>query len=106
VSILCLAPAWATAAGSPASVIVFSRGIGGTASGNGFIVGDGTLLVTRATRGLSRASGGRASERRVRNDLQPVSGDACEAEVVAQDRALDVVISGRMEGASRVAACV
>ena len=98
--VMCAAQAQA-AAGAPraprdevraASVIVFSRSIGQTSCGNGFVTGDGTLLITaRHVVYPERLSGLHQGDAFV-TVFSPYLGDACEAEVIAQDRALDVVI--------------
>ena len=91
--ILCLAPAWAAAAAeNSASVIVFSRGIGGTTCGNGFVIGDGTLLITARHVVYPERPGGLHQGDAFVTIFSPYLGDACEAEIVAQDRALDVAI--------------
>src|SRR5215204_1820780 len=89
--ILCLAPMWAPAAAeNPASVIVFSRGIGGTTCGNGFVVGDATLLITARHVVYPERPGGLHQGDAFVTIFSPYLGDAAEAEVVAQDRGLDV----------------
>jgi Tfp pilus assembly protein PilF len=75
-----------------ANVIVFSRSIGQTSCGNGFVIGDGTLVVTaRHVVYPERPSGLHQGDALV-TILSPYLGDACEAEVIAHDRALDVAI--------------
>ncbi len=99
---LCAAPSGraaepATTQSSPAAdtrplVLVFSRRIGGTSCGNGFAIGDGTLIVTaRHVVFPERLTGLHQGDAFV-TVLSPYLGDACEADVVAQDRELNVCI--------------
>src|SRR5688572_10211566 len=72
--------------------LVFSRSIDGTSCGNGFLVGDGSLLITaRNVVFPRRSSGGHQGETFV-TVLSPYLGEAAEAQVVAHDRELDLVL--------------
>src|SRR4029079_14967618 len=77
---------------SRANVILFSRSIGQTSCGGGFIVGDGTLVVTARHGIYPERLGGLHQGDALVTILSPYLGDACEAEVIAQDRGLDVMI--------------
>jgi tetratricopeptide (TPR) repeat protein len=75
-----------------AVTLVFSRNIGGTSCGNGFVVGDGTIIVTaRHLIFPQRLLGLHQGEAMV-TVFSPYLGDAAEVDVVAQDAALDLVI--------------
>ena len=73
-------------------VLVFSRRIGGTSCGNGFVVGDGTLIVTaRHVVFPERLTGLHQGDAFV-TILSPYLGQPCEADVLAQDRELDLCL--------------
>jgi tetratricopeptide (TPR) repeat protein len=75
-----------------AITLVFSRSIGGTSCGNGFVVGDGTIIVTaRHLVFPERLKGLHQGEAMV-TVFSPYLGDAAEVDVVAQDAALDLII--------------
>ena len=75
-----------------AMVLIFSRRIGGTSCGNGFVVGDGSLIVTaRHVVFPERLTGLHQGDAFV-TVLSPHLGEACEADVIAQDRELDLCI--------------
>jgi len=72
--------------------IIFSRSIDGSSCGNGFFVGDGSLIVTAGYVVFPRRFAGFHQGDVFVTVLSPHRGDVAEAQVVAQDRALDVVL--------------
>jgi tetratricopeptide (TPR) repeat protein len=85
-------PAASGAAEQKPLVILFSRSITGTTCGNGFVIGDGTLIVTARHVIYPERLGGMHQGDAFITVLSPYLGDACEADVVAQDRALDLAV--------------
>src|SRR5688500_15044461 len=82
-----------SASASASSVgIVFSRGIDGTSCGNGFFVGDGTLIVTARHVVFPRRMNGLHEGDAFVTVLSPHLGAAAEAQVLTQDRELDLVL--------------
>ena len=78
--------------GSDSLAFVFARSIEGSSSGNGLIVGDGTLLLTaRHVVFPARQQGMHRGEAMV-TVLSPFLGDAAEAAVVAIDDQADLVL--------------
>ena len=75
-----------------AVVIIFSRSIDGTACGNGFAVGDGSVIVTSRNIVFPRRFAGLHEGDAFVTVLSPHLGQAFEAQVLAQDRALDLVV--------------
>lgn len=64
----------------------------GTTCGNGFVIGDGSLVVTaRHVIFPQRIAGTHQGDVFV-TAVSPYLGDACEMDVIAQDRELDVVL--------------
>jgi tetratricopeptide (TPR) repeat protein len=80
------------AAAAQGVVILFSRSIDGTACGNGFAVGDGSLIVTARNVVFPRRSAGLHEGDAFVTVLSPHLGQAVEAAVLAEDRALDLVL--------------
>jgi tetratricopeptide (TPR) repeat protein len=73
-------------------VVIFSRSIDGTACGNGFVVGDGSLIVTSRNVVFPRRFTGLHEGDTFVTALSPHLGQASEAQVLAHDRALDLVL--------------
>src|SRR4051794_40695087 len=90
-SLLCSASE-ASAPGANAMTIVFSRSISGTSCGNGFLIGDGTIVVTARHVIFPLELGGLHQGEAFVTLLSPYLGDACEADVLAQDRELDLIV--------------
>jgi len=75
-----------------ALVIVTGRSYVGEVGGNGFVLGDGTLVVTCDHLVFEKsASGGHRADMLV-TVFSPYLGDACEAQVVASDEELDLAV--------------
>ena len=89
-----MAPAQAPS--EPASarsvVMLFSKSLAGTACGNGFAIGDGSLIVTANHLVFPANSAGDHLGDSFVTVLSPYLGDACDAEIIVQDRVLDLVI--------------
>src|SRR5688500_4149169 len=77
---------------TPSVVMIFSRGIDGTSCGNAFLVGDGTLIVTARSVVFPRRLNGLHEGDAFVTVLSPHLGDVAEAQVLAQDRELDLVL--------------
>jgi tetratricopeptide (TPR) repeat protein len=75
-----------------AVTFVFSRNIGGTSCGNGFVVGDGTIIVTARHLVFPQRLKGLHQGESMVTVFSPYLGDAAEVDVVAQDAALDLII--------------
>lgn len=90
-----VAAAWAASepsAPEAALVIVTSRGFAKAGAGNGFVVGDGTLVVTCDHVVMERSErGGHRMEAFV-GVYSPYLGDACSARIVASDPNLDLAV--------------
>jgi tetratricopeptide (TPR) repeat protein len=81
-----------TPTASQSVAIVFSRSLDGTSCGNAFFVGDGSLLVTARNVVFPRKSSGFHQGDAFVTVLSAHLGQAAEAQVVAQDRELDVLL--------------
>ena len=73
-------------------VLIFSRSIDGTACGNGFVVGDGSLIVTSRNVLFPPRFVGLHEGDTFITVLSPYLGQAVEAQILVQDRALDLVL--------------
>ncbi len=94
-ALLLLGSAWADTEGAApeaALVIVTSRSFAGAGAGNGFVVGDGTLVVTCDHMVMERSErGGHRMEAFV-GVYSPYLGEACSARFIAGDRDLDLAV--------------
>jgi tetratricopeptide (TPR) repeat protein len=72
--------------------IIFSRSIDGSSCGNGFFLGDGSLVVTAGNVVFPQRFAGFHQGDAFVTVLSPHRGEAAEAQVVAQDRGLDLVL--------------
>lgn len=75
-----------------AVVVVIGRHFTGEAGGNGFVIGDGTLVVTCAHLGFEKSARGGHRAPMLLTVFSPYLGDACEAHMVASDDALDLAV--------------
>ncbi len=66
-----------------AVVMITGRHLTGEAGGNGFVIGDGTLVVTCAHMGFEKSARGGHRAPMLLTVFSPYLGDACEAHVVA-----------------------
>jgi len=80
-----------TRPGDALVVVAASTGLG-FGIGNGFVIGDGTLAVT--ARHIVFSTSGRGEHRMAGNVsvLSPYLGEACDAEVLADDEELDLAV--------------
>ncbi len=92
------ASAFAQPATQPAGVdaspclLVFSRSLSGTSCGNAFAIGDGSLVVTARHVVFPQQLLGQHQGDVFVTVFSPYLGEACEADLIAQDRELDLAI--------------
>jgi len=75
-----------------ALVLVITRSIMGKLAGNGFAIGDGTLVVTAHHLVFEQSVRGRHEMTGLVSVVSPYLGDGCEAEIVAADQELDLAV--------------
>ncbi|MFC1766072.1 tetratricopeptide repeat protein [Planctomycetota bacterium] len=87
-------PVLASPASDPceALVIISSAGFQGCKFGNGFAVGDGTLIITACHVVLDQTGGGDHSMVNRMKIYSPYLGDVCHGELLAHDEALDLAV--------------
>ena len=82
----------ASPAVNDALVMVIMRSFVGRGAGNGFVIGDGTLVVTAHHLVFGQSKQGRHSEAGLVSVVSPYIGDGCEATIVAADEELDLAV--------------
>ena len=75
-----------------ALVMVLMRSFMGRQAGNGFVVGDGTLVVTAHHLVFAESGQGRHQMAGLVSVVSPYMGDGCEAKIVAADEELDLAV--------------
>jgi tetratricopeptide (TPR) repeat protein len=75
-----------------ALVIVNMRSIMGRRAGNGFVTGDGTLVVTAHHLVFEQSERGRHKMAGLISIISPYLGDGCEAEIIEANKELDLAI--------------
>ena len=75
-----------------ALVMVNMRSIIGRRAGNGFVTGDGTLVVTAHHLVFEQSKRGRHKMAGLVSVISPYLGDGCEAEIIAADEELDLAV--------------
>jgi len=75
-----------------ALVLVIMRSFMGRRAGNGFVIGDGTLVVTAHHLVFEKSERGRHEMSGSAFVASPYLGDACEARIVAADEDLDLAV--------------
>jgi len=75
-----------------ALVMVIVRSFVGRGAGNGFVIGDGTLVVTAHHLVFGQSKQGGHSEAGLVSVVSPYVGDGCEATIVAADEELDLAV--------------
>ncbi len=92
-------PAFASSDPGPAGrlpeaalVIIVSRTFTGLQTGNGFVVGDGTLVVTCAHMIHEDSPGGKHRMEAFPGVYSPYLGEACDARILAADEELDLAV--------------
>jgi len=75
-----------------ALVMVLMRSFMGRQAGNGFVIGDGTLVVTAHHLVFGESERGQHQEAGLISVVSPYVGDGCEARIVAADEELDLAI--------------
>jgi tetratricopeptide (TPR) repeat protein len=73
-------------------VIVYTRTTKAIGVGNGFVIGDGTLVVTAHHGVFESSKKGNHRAPGLVSVLSPYLGDACDAEILASDKELDLAI--------------
>jgi Flp pilus assembly protein TadD len=87
-------------------VVVTARAPMGRRAGNGFAIGDGTLVVTAHHLVFEESQEGRHSMAGVVTLFSPYLGEGCDAEIIAADRELDLaVLEAKWEGHPAVELC-
>jgi Tfp pilus assembly protein PilF len=97
--LLLVAPMWAGREASrtgvapeAALVLVTSRSFGMAGAGNGFVIGDGTLVVTCDHLVTEQSRLGEHRMEAFVTVFSPYLGEACDARIVASDRKLDLAV--------------
>jgi Tfp pilus assembly protein PilF len=97
--LILVAPAWAGGEASrtglapeAALVIVTSRSFGMARAGNGFVIGDGTLVVTCDHLVTEESRLGEHRMEAFVTVFSPYLGEACDARIVASDHKLDLAV--------------
>ena len=85
-------PADTTADIDDALVMVIMRSFVGRGAGNGFVIGDGTLVVTAHHLVFGGSEKGQHQETGLVSVVSPYIGDGCEARVIAADEELDLAV--------------
>jgi tetratricopeptide (TPR) repeat protein len=80
------------AAVDDALVLVIMRSFMGRGAGNGFVIGDGTLVVTAHHLVFSHSRLGRHQEAGLVSVVSSYIGDGCEARIIAADEELDLAV--------------
>ena len=80
------------AAVDDALVMVIMRSFVGRGAGNGFVIGDGTLVVTAHHLVFGRSEKGQHKEAGLVSVVSPYIGDGCEARIIADDEELDLAV--------------
>ena len=75
-----------------AVVLIYGKSLDASAVGQGFVIGDGTLVVTAHHIVYGRRRAGDHQTDAMVEVVSPYLGDACEAQVVGEDRSLDVAL--------------
>jgi len=75
-----------------ALVMVNMRSIMGRRAGNGFVTGDGTLVVTAHHLVFEQSERGRHKMAGLVSVISPYLGDGCEAEIIAANKKLDLAV--------------
>ncbi|MHC4567509.1 MAG: tetratricopeptide repeat protein, partial [Planctomycetota bacterium] len=75
-----------------AIVMVITRSFVGRNAGNGFVIGDGTLVVTAHHLVFGGSEKGQHKEAGLVSVVSPYIGDGCEARIVAADEELDLAV--------------
>ncbi len=73
-------------------VLIATRSLGSNAIGNGFVIGDGSLVVTALHVAAERMPGRGAFADGLVTVISPYLGDACEPELIVVDKELDLAI--------------
>ncbi len=73
-------------------VLIISNPPSGKRSGNGFVIGDGTLVVTAYHLAFEESEQGGHQMAGLIKVFSPYLGDECDGEIIAADRALDLAI--------------
>src|SRR5262245_33283601 len=96
--VLLALPLWARGAATDsisasgrALVLVYARSLDASAVGQGFIIGDGTLVITVRHILYGQRPGDHRPDVMV-EVVSPYLGDACEAQLVSEDRSLDLAV--------------
>ena len=87
-----LLPADTPADVDDALVMVIMRSFMGRGAGNGFVIGDGTLVVTAHHLVFAGSEKGQHKEAGLISVVSPYVGDGCEARIVAADEELDLAV--------------
>lgn len=84
---------------SDALVVVSVRGLAAKRAGTAFFIGDGSLAVTARHVIYGNSRNGDGESMGMVSLISPYLGDECEAQIVAEDRELDlVIVRGRWKG--------
>ncbi len=75
-----------------ALVVIVSRSFVGTGAGNGFVVGDGTVVLTNDHVVVEKSSEGKHRVETFVSAFSPYLGQACDARVLATDERLDLAV--------------
>ena len=75
-----------------ALVMVNMRSVMGRRAGNGFVIGDGSLVVTAHHLVFEESEQGRHKMAGLVSVISPYLGDGCEAEIIAANKKLDLAI--------------
>ncbi|MEA3226800.1 MAG: tetratricopeptide repeat-containing serine protease family protein, partial [Planctomycetota bacterium] len=87
-----LLPAETPATVEDALVMVITRCFVGRAAGNGFVIGDGTLVVTAHHLVFGGSEKGQHKETGLVSVVSPYVDDGCEATIIAADEELDLAV--------------
>ena len=90
--VVLLAGAHAAVEPRDALVMVIMRSFMGRRAGNGFVIGDGTLVVTAHHLVFGESGQGRHKMAGLVSVVSPYIGDGCEARIVAAEEELDLAV--------------
>jgi len=90
--VVVFAGTYATVKAQDALVMVNMRSVMGRRAGNGFVTGDGTLVVTAHHLVFEESEHGRHKMAGLVSVISPYLGDGCEAEIIAANKKLDLAI--------------
>jgi len=94
--VCCRVVLFAEASGSvkpqDALVLVIIRSVMGKRAGNGFVIGDGTLVATAHHLAFEESKQGQHEMRGLVSVVSPYLGDGCEAKIVAANEELDLAV--------------